>query len=101
MAKLTKINFAIAIYHQSSADSKLFLNITKNKTMKNIMCNVGSTDKKIRIGLGLIIFISLFAMESWFWLLGLIPLVTGLLDFCPIYAILGISTCKVPTKWWQ
>lgn len=69
--------------------------------MRNIMCNVGSTDKKIRIILGLIIIVTLFAMKSWFWLLGLIPLVTGLLDFCPLYAILGIKTCKVPKKWWQ
>jgi hypothetical protein len=30
--------------------------------------------------------------------LGLVPLATGLFGFCPLYRIVGISTCKVPAK---
>lgn len=73
----------------------------KKKLMKPIMCNVGSTDKKIRIVIGTIIFLTLFAMKSWWWLGGVAILVTGLLDYCPLYPILGINTCREPKKWWQ
>jgi hypothetical protein len=69
--------------------------------MNPLMCNVGTTDKIIRVSIGLIIFVTFFAMKSWLWLLGLIPIVTGLLEICPLYSILGINTCKVPKKWWQ
>jgi hypothetical protein len=58
--------------------------------------NVGSTDRIIRILVGLVL-IGLTATGSiglWGWL-GLVPLATGLVGWCPPYAMLGLSTCKV------
>ncbi|GAB3769472.1 DUF2892 domain-containing protein [Ramlibacter monticola] len=57
--------------------------------------NVGSTDRIVRILVGLVL-IGLAATGSiglWGWL-GLVPLATGVVGWCPPYAMLGISTCK-------
>jgi len=56
--------------------------------------NMGNVDRIIRIVVGLIIIIWGFAVSSWWGLIGLIPLLTGLLNFCPLYKLLGISTNK-------
>ena len=56
--------------------------------------NMGTVDRIIRIVVGLIIIIWGFAASSWWGLIGLIPLLTGLLNFCPLYKLLGISTSK-------
>jgi hypothetical protein len=57
--------------------------------------NVHTIERAARILFGL------FVLSLWFWgpespwaLLGLIPLVTGLVGWCPPYALLGISTRK-------
>jgi len=57
--------------------------------------NVGSTDRIIRIVLGLaLIGLTLTGnIGMWGWL-GVVPLATGAIGWCPPYAILGISTCK-------
>jgi uncharacterized membrane protein len=56
--------------------------------------NVGNADRNIRIGLGIVIIIAGVAMQSWWGLIGLLPLLTAGLNFCPLYAMLGISTNK-------
>jgi Protein of unknown function (DUF2892) len=56
--------------------------------------NVGSADRNIRIVLGIAIIIAGIAMQSWWGLVGLLPLLTAGLNFCPLYVILGISTNK-------
>ena len=57
--------------------------------------NEGTIDKTIRIviGLALIIIVG-FGMNSWWGALGIVPLATGIASRCPMYSILGISTCK-------
>ena len=55
-------------------------------------CNVGKTDKIIRIILGLVIIALGFIYETWWGLVGLIPLITGLVNWCPIYHACKIST---------
>jgi hypothetical protein len=60
------------------------------------MNNVGGIDKILRIILGLVLIASVFlvpAMNPWGWI-GIVPLLTGLFNFCPLYTILGISTGK-------
>ncbi len=59
--------------------------------MKN---NVGSIDRLLRIILGLIIAIVGVLYDSWWGLVGLIPIATGLFSFCPLYLPLKISTKK-------
>ncbi len=56
--------------------------------------NVGTTDKTIRIVIGLFLIVwGIFYSKFWI-ILGLIPLITGLINYCPLYALLGISTSK-------
>jgi hypothetical protein len=57
--------------------------------------NVGGIDRIVRIALGTVL-LALAATGTvgvWGWL-GLLPLATGLLGWCPPYSLLGINTCK-------
>lgn len=61
--------------------------------------NVGGIDRIARIVAGLVL-IALTLMGSigpWGWL-GLLPLATGALGWCPPYALLGINTCKTSSS---
>ncbi|MCA0906469.1 DUF2892 domain-containing protein [Ruegeria marisrubri] len=58
--------------------------------------NMGGLDKTLRIAIGAALILgALLGYGTWMWI-GIVPLVTGLLNSCPIYSVLGISTC--PTK---
>ncbi len=57
-------------------------------------CNVGTTDRLLRIVLGLVIIAAGVYFQSWWGAIGLIPLVTGAVRWCPLYAPFGLSTCK-------
>jgi hypothetical protein len=57
--------------------------------------NVGGVDKILRIvvGLGLLSLILILEGNArWWGLVGLIPLATGLINFCPLYALLGFNS---------
>jgi hypothetical protein len=58
--------------------------------------NVGGIDRILRIvvGLGLIAWASLMGGPVWAWI-GIVPLATGAIGFCPLYPILGMSTCPM------
>ena len=56
--------------------------------------NVGIADRNIRIGLGIVIIIVGVVLQSWWGLIGLLPLLTAGISFCPLYAVLGMSTRK-------
>ncbi|MCT2399752.1 YgaP family membrane protein [Novosphingobium mangrovi (ex Huang et al. 2023)] len=59
--------------------------------------NVGSVDRALRIIVGLVLFALVFVGPKTPWgLIGVIPLVTGLLRSCPLYSMFGITTCKAP-----
>ncbi|MBT8349678.1 MAG: DUF2892 domain-containing protein [Deltaproteobacteria bacterium] len=56
--------------------------------------NVGSVDRAIRIIAGLlIIFIGIY-FKSWWGVIGLLPIATAALGWCPAYLPFGISSCK-------
>jgi hypothetical protein len=57
-------------------------------------CNVGRTDKVIRIVLGLAIGTAGYFYSSWLGLIGIVPIATALLNWCPLYLPFGIKTCK-------
>ena len=59
--------------------------------------NVGATDKIIRIVAGIVLIIMGILYSKIWIIIGLIPLITGLIGFCPLYTLLGINTCKVKT----
>ena len=56
--------------------------------------NVGTVDRVLRIivGLALIVLTLMGTIGIWGWI-GVVPLVTAFLKFCPLYSILGIRTC--------
>ena len=61
-----------------------------------IEMNVGILDRIIRITLGLaLIGLTYFEIIGVWGYIGLIPLVTGLFKWCPLYTILGVQTCPV------
>jgi hypothetical protein len=57
--------------------------------------NIGNIERIIRIvgGLVLIALAATSTVGVWGWL-GLVPLATGLVGWCPPYSLLGINTCK-------
>lgn len=57
--------------------------------------NVGNIDRALRIivGLGLISLVFIGPQTPWGWI-GVVPLATALLGWCPAYTLLGIKTCK-------
>ena len=64
------------------------------------MCNIGGWDKFLRIIVGLALISLVFFGEPiigqntvYGWL-GLLPMMTGVFNFCFFYTLLGISTCK-------
>lgn len=57
--------------------------------------NTGTLDRSLRIAAG-IVLIALAATGTvgvWGWI-GVVPLATGLLGWCPAYTLFGIKTCK-------
>jgi hypothetical protein len=64
--------------------------------------NVGTIDRALRIllGLGLLagFFLNRDGAYSWLYLIGVVPLVTGLMSSCPLYTIFGLSTCPLAKK---
>lgn len=56
--------------------------------------NVGGIDRTLRIivGLGLVGATVAGALPAWGYI-GIVPLATGLIGWCPAYPLLGISTC--------
>ncbi len=56
--------------------------------------NEGTIDRTLRVILGLVLLSLVFVGPQTLWgLIGIVPLATGLIGNCPIYSVLGISTC--------
>jgi hypothetical protein len=66
--------------------------------------NVGSTDRILRIILGLVLLAYAteigFRHTGWNWVgwIGIVPILTALFSFCPAYTLLGMSTCPVAAR---
>jgi len=60
------------------------------------MKNVGGIDKNLRIVAGIVLIASVFlvpVMNPWGYI-GVVPLLTGLFNFCPLYPLIGLNTCS-------
>jgi hypothetical protein len=60
--------------------------------------NVGVVDKVVRIVLGVGLLSLILVLEGnvrWLGLIGIVPLATGLIGYCPLYSVLGLSTCSM------
>ncbi|HEX2753144.1 MAG TPA: DUF2892 domain-containing protein [Alphaproteobacteria bacterium] len=55
-------------------------------------CNVGKTDRVIRIIAGVAIMSAGLYFQNWWGAIGIVPLTTGLLRWCPAYVPFGIKT---------
>lgn len=57
--------------------------------------NIGTLDRLLRIALGVVLISLVFVgpQTPWGWI-GLVPLLTAGVRFCPLYRMLGIQTCK-------
>lgn len=58
--------------------------------------NVGTIDRVLRIvvGLGLLSLVFVGPQTPWGWV-GLVPLLTALVGYCPAYSLIGLSTCPL------
>ncbi len=60
--------------------------------------NVGGIDKALRIIGGIVLLALFFVLEGnarWLGLIGLVPLLTAFIGWCPAYALIGVNTCPV------
>ncbi|WP_172295648.1 DUF2892 domain-containing protein [Pseudoruegeria sp. HB172150] len=61
--------------------------------------NVGAVDRGLRIAVGIVLLACYFIFPDagyrWAFLIGIIPLATGLFSTCPLYSIFGLSTCPM------
>jgi hypothetical protein len=63
--------------------------------MEFSMMNEGLMDRVIRIviGLGILSLVFVGPQTAWGWV-GLVPLITGIVGFCPLYKLIGLNTRK-------
>ena len=63
--------------------------------------NVGGIDRILRIVVGIVLIgLAATGTVGWWGWLGVVPLATGLFRFCPMYRLLGMSTCPVQNQAW-
>jgi hypothetical protein len=60
--------------------------------------NVGTIDRAVRVIVGLAVLGAGYLFKNWLGLIGLVPLITGAVRFCPLYAAMGCSTCPTSTR---
>ncbi len=60
--------------------------------------NIGTVDRVIRVIAGLVIIGLGIYGRSWWGLIGLLPLLTAVVRFCPAYVPFGLSTCPCETE---
>lgn len=63
--------------------------------------NVGGIDRALRVVVGLAVLSLLFVLDGnarWLGLIGIVPLATASMGWCPLYALIGVNTCPARTK---
>lgn len=64
------------------------------REVTQMKANVGGFDKGVRIAIGaLLIAWAAVGGPAWAWI-GVVPLATGLFNFCPLYRLIGVDTRK-------
>jgi hypothetical protein len=57
--------------------------------------NIGNIDRILRIVAGLVLLsLTVVGPQTWWGLVGIIPLATAFMGNCPAYSILGVNTCE-------
>ena len=60
--------------------------------------NIGKMDRVIRIIVGVGILGAGYYFKSWWSLVGMVPLLTAFVGFCPAYIPFGLSTCGLKSN---
>lgn len=61
--------------------------------------NLGSADRALRAIVGLILIsLTVVGPQSLWGLVGLVPLLTAFVGFCPAYTLLGVKTCRTEDR---
>lgn len=63
--------------------------------------NIGDFDRVIRVVAGVLLLSLLFFLQGnlrWLGLIGLIPLTTGLVRWCPLYAVSGLNSLRASIR---
>jgi len=61
--------------------------------------NEGTIDRAVRIIVGLgLLALAFVGPRTPLGYIGIIPLATGVIGFCPLYKVLGLNTCPMPKK---
>ena len=61
--------------------------------------NVGGVDRILRIVIGLVVIaLAATGTVGWWGWLGVIPLLTGVVRFCPLYSLVGMNTCPMKAR---
>ena len=64
-----------------------------------VLRNESNLDRVVRLLIGTVLLALVFIGPKTPWgLIGLIPLVTAMVGFCPLYRLFGLSTCALPSK---
>jgi hypothetical protein len=64
-----------------------------------MLTNEHVIDRIVRVVIGLLLLSLVFVGPKTLWgIIGVIPLVTGVIGFCPLYKLLGVSTCSTREK---
>lgn len=64
-----------------------------------LLRNESNLDRVVRLLIGTVLLALVFIGPKTPWgLIGLIPLVTAVVGFCPLYRLFGLSTCALPSK---
>ncbi len=63
--------------------------------------NVGSVDRGVRVVIGIALLSLVFVVHGdarWLGLIGIVPLLTAALGFCPLNRLVGLNTCPLAAK---
>lgn len=57
--------------------------------------NIGTVDRSLRVAAGLVLIgLAATGMVGWWGWLGVVPLATAAIGWCPAYTLLGVSSCR-------
>lgn len=63
-----------------------------------MQANVGGLDRILRIVAGIVLLSLVWIVPTnWGWI-GLVPLLTGLFSFCPLYTLIGLNSCPAKPR---
>ena len=77
----------------SKSRDAMLVGLMEGSMVKTNVCGV---DRVLRVALGLVLLAMAFVGPQTPWgFIGLVPLLTGLFSTCPLYSLIGLSTCAV------